>query len=46
MKESVVKIDALLGPKTVFRGHNGPSRVSLAPIFSRNRRGVSASLRF
>jgi hypothetical protein len=37
-------IDALFGPKTVFR--SGAPRVSLAPIVGHDRRGVSASLRF
>ena len=41
-----VAIDALFGPKTVFRGGSPPPRVSLAPIVGRHRRGVSASFRF
>jgi len=39
-------IDALVGPKTVFRRDGAAPRVSLAPIVGRDRRGVSASFRF
>ena len=39
-------IDALMGPKTVFRGSAQPPRVSLAPIVGRDRRGVAASVSF
>jgi hypothetical protein len=39
-------IDALCGPKTVFRGSSQPSRVTVAPIIGRDRRGVAASFRF
>jgi hypothetical protein len=41
-----VGIDALFGPKTVFRGSARPPRIALAPIVGRERRGVSASFRF
>lgn len=41
-----VGIDALFGPKTVFRGSVRPPRIALAPIIGRERRGVSASIRF
>ena len=39
-------IDALLGPRTVFRGGAPRPRVSLAPIVGRDRLGVAASIRF
>ena len=39
-------IDALFGPKTVFRGSAQPPRLALAPIVGRDTRGVSASFRF
>jgi hypothetical protein len=40
-------IDALFGPKTVYRRASRASRVSLAPIVgTRGRRGVAASIRF
>ena len=39
-------IDAIAGPKTVFRGHAPSSHVSVVPIVGHNRRGVSASIRF
>ena len=41
-----VAIDALCGPKTVFRGAAQARRVSVAPMVGRDRRGVSASFRF
>lgn len=42
-----VGIDALFGPKTVFRNNQAhTSRLSLAPIVGRNRRGVAAAIRF
>jgi hypothetical protein len=39
-------IDALSGPKTLYRRDAVRSRVSLAPIIGRDRRGVLASVRF
>jgi len=39
-------IDALSGPKTLYRKDVARSRVSLAPIIGRDRRGVLASVRF
>ena len=39
-------IDALMGPKTIFGGDGRRSRVGLAPIVGRDRRGVLASFRF
>jgi hypothetical protein len=39
-------IDALIGPKTLYRGHPAPSRVSIAPVVGAHRRGVLASIRF
>jgi len=41
-----VGIDALFGPKTLFRRDAGQSRLSLAPVVGRDRRGFSASIRF
>ena len=41
-----VGIDALWGPKTVFRKGQHASRVSLAPIVGRERKGVVAAIRF
>jgi len=41
-----VGIDALFGPKTVYRSNVRASRVSLAPILGRERKGVAASIRF
>jgi len=39
-------IDALSGPKTLYRRDAVRSRVSVAPIIGRERRGVAASFRF
>jgi hypothetical protein len=41
-----VGIDALFGPKTLFRRDAARSRVAVAPIINRHARGVSASIRF
>jgi hypothetical protein len=41
-----VGIDALFGPKTLYRRDTARSRVALAPIINRHARGVSASIRF
>ena len=41
-----VGIDALWGPKTVFRKGQHASRVSLVPIVGRERKGVAAAVRF
>src|ERR1044071_1657390 len=35
-------IDALFGPKTVFRGRTAPPRLALTPIVGRDTRGVAA----
>jgi hypothetical protein len=41
-----VGIDALFGPKTLYRRESARSRVSLAPIIGRHARGFAASFRF
>ena len=41
-----VGIDALFGPKTIYRRDARRSTVALAPIYDRHRRGVAASIRF
>jgi hypothetical protein len=41
-----IGIDALWGPKTVYRSNVRASRVSLAPILGRERKGVAAAIRF
>ena len=41
-----VGIDALFGPKTIYRRDPARSRVGLAPMLGRHVRGVSASIRF
>lgn len=39
-------LDALFGPKTVYRGNASPPRVSVAPLVGRERKGIAASIRF
>jgi hypothetical protein len=41
-----VGIDALFGPKTIYRRNTGWSRIALTPIVGRDRRGLTASFRF
>jgi hypothetical protein len=41
-----IGIDALFGPKTLYRGDGGRSRVALAPVFAKGNRGVLATVRF
>jgi len=41
-----VGIDALFGPKTLYRGDRARSRVGLVPILGRHTHGLSASIRF
>jgi hypothetical protein len=39
-------IDAAFGPKTVYRSAQPPRRLAVAPVVSKDRQGVAASIRF
>lgn len=41
-----IGIDALWGPKTVYRNRAASRRVALVPVIGRERRGFTASIRF
>ena len=41
-----IGIDAAWGPKTVYRNRGESRRITFAPVIGRDRRGVSASIRF
>jgi hypothetical protein len=41
-----IGIDALWGPKTVYRNRAASRRVSLVPVIGKERRGFAASIRF
>jgi hypothetical protein len=41
-----VGIDALSGPKTIYRRDATRSRIALAPVIGRERKGLAVSLRF
>lgn len=38
--------DAAFGPKTVYRSAGQPQRLTVAPVVSKDRQGVAASIRF